>query len=108
MISRLRALMLLEECTGVDIWPIDLCQQRGIPTEWIAELADAFESGYQRDSETIYFQDRPVNQFHGVLDFDLAIRLGQTLGIDVQQVTALAPTRQEAVRAIQQAAEEEL
>lgn len=104
--NRLRALSLLSECTGVDIWPVDYCRQRGVPEEWIEELADAFESGYQRDRDTIYYQDRPVNQFHGVLDFDLAIRLGLALGIDVEQVTATALTRPATVQAIKEAVEE--
>ena len=105
--NRLRALSLLSECTGVDIWPVDYCRQRGVPEEWIEELADAFESGYQKDRDTIYYQDRPVNQFHGVLDFDLAIRLGLELGIDVERVTATALTRPATVQAIKEAVEED-
>lgn len=104
----LKALMLLQECTGVDIWPVDHCRSRGIPEAWIEELADAFESGFDRDVETIYFQDRPVNQFHGILDFDLAIRLGQQLGLDVARVTAHTRSPRDTVRAIQEAAEEEI
>lgn len=106
MISRLKALTLLEECTGVDIWPIDYCRQRGIPEEWIEELADAFESGYENDRDTIYYKDRPINQFHGILDFDLAIRLGLSLGVDVERVTATAMTRPATVKAIKEAVEE--
>jgi hypothetical protein len=102
----LKALMLLQECTGVDIWPVEHCRQRGIPEAWIDELADAFESGFQRDSQTIYFEDRAVNQFHGILDFDLAIRLGQQLGLDVEQITASTLTPRSTVRALQEAAEE--
>jgi hypothetical protein len=104
----LKALMLLQECTGVDIWPVDHCRSRGIPEDWIEELADAFESGFDRDVETIYFQDRPVNQFHGILDFDLAIRLGQQLGLDVARITAHTLSPRDTVRAIQEAAEEEI
>ena len=107
MISRIRALGLLEECTGVDIWPVDYCRERGVPEEWIAELADAFESGYDDDRDLIYYEDRPVNQFHGILDFDLAIRLGIHLGIDVQRVTATALTRPSTVQAIKEAVEED-
>lgn len=107
MISRLRALNLLEECTGVDIWPVEYCRQQGVPEEWINELADAFESSYFSDRDTIYYKDQPVNQFHGVLDFDLAIRLGMALGIDVERVTATAFTRPATVRAIKEAVEED-
>lgn len=106
MISRLKALTLLEECTGVDIWPIEYCRQRGIPEDWIEELADAFESGYENDRDTIYYKDRPINQFHGILDFDLAIRLGLSLGVDVERVTATAMTRPATVKAIKEAVEE--
>ena len=106
MISRLRALILLGECTGVDIWPVEHCRERGIPEVWIEELADAFESGYADDRDVIYYADRPINQFHGILDFDLAIRLGTFLGIDVERVTAMALTRPATVRAIQEAVEE--
>jgi hypothetical protein len=105
--TKVQALILLEECTGVDIWPIDYCRQRGIPDVWVEELADAFESGYADQRDVIYFQDRPVNQFHGVLDFDLAIRLGAFLGIDVDRVTATALTRPATVQAIKEAAEEQ-
>ena len=107
MISRLRALMLLEECTGVDIWPVEYCQQRGVPQAWITELADALESSFDRDRDTIYFDQRPVNQFHGVPDLELAKRLGTLLGIDVERVTANAFSKQAIVKAIQDAAEEE-
>lgn len=106
MISRIRALSLLDECTGVDIWPLDHCRERGVPEEWIEELADAFESGYQDDRDLIYYKERPVNQFHGVLDFDLAIRLGTVLGVDVERATAAALTRPATVQAIKEAVEE--
>lgn len=106
MISRIRALSLLDECTGVDIWPVEHCRERGVPEDWIEELADAFESGYRDDRDTIYYQDQPINQFHGILDFDLAIRLGTALGIDVESATAAALTRVATVQAIKDAVEE--
>ncbi len=106
MISRLRALALLSECTGVDIWSVAHCQERGVPQSWIDEFADAFESGYASDRDTIYHEARPVNQYHGIHDLQLAFRLGEYLGIDVQRATAtaLSPTAQ--VRAIQEAVDE--
>lgn len=106
MISRLHALQLLEECTGVDIWPVDYCRQRGVPPAWIEEFADAYESGFDNEMQTIFFQDRPVNQFHGVLDLHLAKKLGEFLGIDVERASASALSREEIVRAIQEAVEE--
>lgn len=106
MLSRLRALALLSECTGVDIWPVEHCRTRGVPAEWIEELSDAFESGYHHDRETIYFGDRPVNQFHGIRDVDLAVRLGAHLGVDTERVTATALGGPATVRAIKEAVEE--
>ena len=106
MLSRMRALALLSECTGADIWPVDYCREQGVPAEWIEELADAFESGYARQSDTIYYADSPVNQFHGVADLDLALRLGAVLGVDVERVTAIALSRNAKVRAIKEAVEE--
>lgn len=105
-LSRLRALTLLDECTGIDIWPLDHCRQRGVPEEWIDELADAFESGFQRDEETIYLQQRVVNQFHGISDLSLAMKLGTFLGIDVTRATSNAFSRTAIVRAIKEAVEE--
>ncbi len=43
--NRLRALMLLQECTGDDIWSLEHCRLRQVPEEWIEELSDCFESG---------------------------------------------------------------
>ena len=85
---------------------MDHCRQRGVPEPWIEELADAFESGYNNDRDTIYFADRPTNQFHGVSDLDLALRLGRFLGIDVDRVTATALSRTAIVQAIKEAVEE--
>lgn len=106
MLSRLRALALLSECHGADIWPVDYCRQQGIPEEWIEELADAFESGYSRQQDTIYYQERPITQFHGVSDLALACRLGTFLGVDVERATATALSRPAKVQAIKEAVEE--
>ena len=98
--------MLLSECNGRDIWPIDLCREKGIPETWIEELADCFESGFQSDRQTIYKEDQIVNQFHGVHDLHLAYKLGDYLGVDVRQVTASALGRTAEVQAIKEAVEE--
>ena len=66
--DRLRALRLLAECTGDDIWSLQHCRSRGVPQHWLEELADCFESNPQRDDETIYVEDRPSNQYEGVRD----------------------------------------
>lgn len=92
MIARHRALALLSECTGETIWPVDHCRLRGVPEEWIDELAEALESGFDNDRDTIYRSDmdfarrQPTNQFHGVRDVDLATRLGKSLGVDVDSL----------------------
>lgn len=112
MLARIRALALLSQCNGAEIWPVEYCREQGIPEEWIEELADAFESGYAHDRDTIYYADSPdhaespITQFHGVSDLELAERLGTLLGIDVARVTATALTRPAKVRAIKEAVEE--
>jgi hypothetical protein len=107
MLDRLKALMLLSECNGRDIWPVELCREKGIPESWIEDLADCFESGFQSPLQTIYLDDQLVNQFWGVHDLQLARKLGEYLGVDVQRATELALGREAEVRAIQAAVEEE-
>ncbi len=107
MLNRLKALTLLSECTGDDIWSIEHCQLRGIPPDWIEELADCYESGYDRDSHTIYYRDQMINQYHGLRDVDLAIKLGEYLGVNVEGLIAISPSRSRLVLAIRQAIEEE-
>ena len=106
MLTRLEAQILLSECTGRDIWPVHLCRQKGIPEQWIDQLADCFESGFARDSQTIYYDETPVNQFHGIQDLHLAHKLGEFLGIDTATVTACVLGREAEVRAIQEAVDE--
>ncbi len=107
VLTRLQARMLLSACTGRDIWPVDLCRQQGIPAEWIQELADCFESGFRSDRQTIYYEQRVVNQFQGVHDLQLAYRLGEFLGVDTQRVGAGLGDPVAQVRAIQEAADED-
>jgi hypothetical protein len=105
-LSRLRALTLLDECTGIDIWPVEHCRSRGVPEDWIDALADAHESGFQRDEETIYLHQHVVNQFHGISDLSLAMKLGEFLGVDVDRATSAAFSRTAIVRAIKEAVDE--
>ena len=102
MIARHRALALLDECTGETIWPIELCHDRLVPRPWIDELCDAFESNPGVDRDTIYFQESPTNQFHGVRDVDLAIKLGSVLGIHTQSIIDRSLTRAAVVAAIKE------
>ena len=106
MLTNLRAQILLEECTGDDIWSVELCQQKGIPETWIQELTDAYESGFNSDSETIYYGERIVNQFEGVRDVDLAIRLADFLGVATDQILASSLSRAVVVSALKEAVEE--
>lgn len=103
MITRDRALALLSECVGDEIWSVEHCRLRRVPQAWIEELSDAYESGFQHDRQTIYYQQHAVNQYHGVRDVHLALKVGESLGIDVDQVTATALTPTAIVGAIKEA-----
>lgn len=105
--NRLTALMLLSECTGDDIWSPDFCRQRGVPAEWLELLSDTYESGFVRDSQTIYVDNQITNQYHGVRDVDLALKLGEYLGVDVGMLQQRAPNRRQLVRLIIEAVTEE-
>lgn len=105
-LSRLKALVLLNECTGADIWSLATCQQKGVPQGWIDELAECYESGFDLDQQTIYVDRRVVNQYHGVHDLLLARKLAAHLGADVQQAAATAWSRQAEVRALKEAVED--
>lgn len=102
-LPRHRALAILQECRGDEIWSIEHCRLRGVPEAWIEQLADTNESGFRRDSQTIYFEGKVTNQFRGVQDVKLAIRVAQSMGLDVDRVTAAALGRRATVQAIRQA-----
>jgi hypothetical protein len=106
MLNRFKALQLLAECTGDDIWPPNYCNQQQIPTVWIDELRDCYESGFESDSLTIYREGRTLNQFDGIRDVDLACKLGEFLGIDVTPLCHQAWSRSHLVSQIQEAVEE--
>ncbi len=102
-IARDRALALLSQCRGDEIWSVQQCRDQGVPEEWIEELADAFESGYRSDHETIYVGSTSTNQYHGVRDLDLAMRLADSMGLQVDRVTTNVLGRRAMVMAIKQA-----
>ena len=102
-IARDKALALLSQCRGDEIWSVEHCRSQGVPESWIEELADAFESGYRVDQETIYVGHRATNQYHGVRDLDLAIRVAESIGLRPDRITANVIGRQAMVRAIKQA-----
>jgi hypothetical protein len=100
------AQILLLKCTGDEIWNEESCRTEGIPDEWIEELIDNFESGYDTDRNTIYENGGMVNQYRGVLDLHLAYKLAEFLGIDWQRVTANAISRRAEVEALKAALDE--
>jgi hypothetical protein len=106
MLNRLKALILLSECTGDDLWSMEHCRQRGVPEQWLVELGDCFESGFDRDENTIYLGTAVTNQYHGIRDVDLAFKLGRHLGFDVQALLASSHSRAEFVLALKAVAEE--
>jgi len=106
MISRSRALALLSLCDGDEIWSVEYCRQQGVPEGWITELTDAYESGFDADRDTIYFADKPVNQYEGILAVDLAMKLAKVLGLPMARIEKAACNRSEIVRFIQEMLEE--
>jgi hypothetical protein len=103
VIPRHRALALLSECTGDEIWSIEHCRAAGVPDAWIDSLSDAFESGFRSDRETIYVENGKTNQYHGVRDVDLALKLADLLGLDATRIAASTPHRRSIVVAIKNA-----
>ena len=92
---------------GNEIWSLELCREKGVPRAWIEELVDTFESGFRHDHQTIYQQGQVTNQYRGVRDRDLAMRLAEFLGVAADSVTALALGPLAEVRALQEAVEED-
>lgn len=66
-------------------------------------MSDAHESGYKVDSETIYVDNKPTNQYHGIRDLDLAIRVGKVLGVNIERATQNSISRRSMVQAIKNA-----
>jgi len=105
-VNEVKALLLLSRCRGDEIWSVDTCRQEGIPENWIAELRDTFESGFDSDRNTIYVEKQITNQYHGVLDLHLAYKLAEFLNIDWRSVTQFSMSRCAEVKSLQEAAEE--
>jgi hypothetical protein len=105
-LPRHRLLALLAECTGDEIWSLDHCRLRRVPEAWIEELSDAYESGFDSDRQTIYTDRGMTNQYHGIRDVDLAIRLAESMGIAVDEHSLARLGRSRLVRAIKNAVEE--
>lgn len=106
IMNRSHALMLLSECTGDDIWSIEYCRQRLVPEAWIKQLRDAYESGFDSNDARIFYREKLVSQFAGVRDVDLACKLGQFLGLEIDRIVSSQYSRSGVVRAIREAMEE--
>ncbi|MEM7559582.1 MAG: hypothetical protein AAF394_10690 [Planctomycetota bacterium] len=106
MLDRFKAQALLEECTGDDIWSLVYCREKGIPAAWLEELQDCFESNFQNDSQTIYVEEHATNQYEGIRDVDLAIKLGAFLDVDIDSLKSQSWTRADLVRHIQETVDE--
>ena len=104
--NELKARILLSKCQGDEIWSVELCQQEGVPLDWISELQDAHESGFDHDQNTIYENGKMVNQFAGVSDLKLAYKLAEFLGINWENATQFAFSRVAQVTAIKEYAED--
>ncbi|HUP78406.1 MAG TPA: hypothetical protein VM260_07545 [Pirellula sp.] len=104
--NRSQALKLLTECTGNDIWSIEYCRKRQVPEAWIIELQDAYESGFDSDDQTIYYNNEFVNQFEGIRDVDLACKIGKLLKVNISEIFQQQNSRASIVREIREAIEE--
>ena len=100
------AQMLLLKCVGDEIWSEATCREEGVPESWIQELADQHESGFDFDRNTIYVDDKVVNQYRGVQDLLLARKLAACIGIDVGVATAAVAGRVAEVTALKEALDE--
>ena len=105
--NRSYLLTLLTECTGDDIWSVEYCRQVRVPETWIAECVDSYESGFDRNENTIYYRERVVNQFEGVRDVDIACMIARQLGIDVRRLIESSSSRADLVRKIRETIEED-
>ena len=78
-----------------------------MPVDWITELRDVYESGFQSPSQMIYFAEKLVNQFEGVRDVDLACRIAAALGMNVAKIVSSSVSRSDSVSKIKESLEED-
>ena len=98
--DRIKAAMLLLKCRGDEIWSLEVCKAEGLPANWIEELQDCFESGFDTDQNKIYYENKLVNQFQGLPDLLIAYRLADYLGINTQLIRNSTIGRTQQVRAM--------
>lgn len=107
MFDTVTAQMLLLKCVGDEIWSEETCRKERIPPAWIEELAENYESGFDRDENTIYLETGELtNQYRGISDLVLARKIADFIGIPWQQATAGILDRRNQVAAIQEALDE--
>ncbi|MDA7858279.1 hypothetical protein N9007_00045 [bacterium] len=94
------AQLLLLDCVGDQIWDEQTCKKHGIPQTWFDELVDNYESGFDSDRNTIYVNEHVVNQYRGVSDLHIALKLAEFLGIDWKRATSSTLGRRAQVVAI--------
>ncbi len=94
------AQLLLLNCVGDQIWDEQTCIENGIPQTWFEELVDNYESGFDNDRNTIYVNEQVVNQYRGVSDLHIALRLAEFLGIDWKRATGSVIGRRAQVSAL--------
>jgi len=104
--NRSHLLNLLSQCTGDEIWSLEYCRRFRIPEAWIEECMDAYESGFDKHSNTIYYRDRVVNQFEGVRDVDIACMIAKQLGVNPQRLIETSYSRTDLVNKIRESIEE--
>jgi len=106
MIDAISAQMLLLKCTGDEIWSEEICRKEGVPQSWLDELAENYESGFDRGENMIFTDDGLTNQYRGVSDLLLARRLAELIGIDWQRATMGILDRRNQVTAIKEMLDE--
>lgn len=105
--NRHKLLHWLAECTGDDIWSMEHCRLRGVPEEWLTQLRDVYESGFQSHSQKIFFGEKLINQFEGVRDVDLACRIAAALGLNIAKIVSESFSRSDCVTKIKESLEDE-
>ncbi len=104
------AQMLLLKCRGDEIWSEQECINAGVPQDWIEQLVNQYESGFDTDRNTIYVQGenghQVTNQFRGVSDLLLAYKIADHLAIDWRRETGHLIDRVSKVNALKEALDE--
>lgn len=99
-------MMLLLKCDGDEIWDEQTCRQAGVPDSWIIQLKDRHESGFDSRMSQIFVDNQLVNQYEGVHDLKLALKLADYLGIDWERIVATKLGRRAIVTALKEELDE--